>query len=152
MSDPIVNAARAAVSGIREGLAVGKEIEELGKDIAELGKADLQARQAYRRKQAVRKPDTHFFEAINEWQRFREIHDMRQEMINDVKRKYGQKAVDEIIAIEERMKKDWEKIYTEDGHDRQKLFMLKVYCFLLAAIITAILWINGTIRAMSEAL
>ena len=152
MSDPIVNAARAAVSGIREGLAVGKEIEELGKDIAELGRADLQARAAYRRKQAVRKPDTHFFEAINEWQRFKEIHDMRQEMIDEVKRRYGQKAVDEINAIEERMKKDWERIYNEDGHDRKKLFMLKVYCFLLAAIITAILWINGTIRAMSEAM
>lgn len=152
MSDPIISAARAAVSGIREGLAVGKEIEELGKDIAQLGKADLQARAAYRRKQAVRKPDTHFFEAIEEWKRFREIHDMRQEMIDDVKRKYGQKAVDEINAIEERMKKDWEKIYNEDGHDRQKLFMLKVYCFLLAAIITAIMWINGTIRALSEAM
>ena len=152
MSDPIISAARAAVSGIREGLAVGKEIEELGKDIGELGKADLRARQAYRRKQAVRKPDTHFFEAINEWQRFREIHDMRQEMINDVKRKYGQKAVDEIVAIEERMKKEWEKIYNEDGHDREKLFMLKVYCFLAAAIIVAIMYINGTIRALSEAM
>jgi hypothetical protein len=152
MSDPIISAARAAVSGIREGLAVGKEIEELGKDIGELGKADLRARQAYRRKQAVRKPDTHFFEAINEWQRFREIHDMRQEMINDVKRKYGQKAVDEIVAIEERMKKEWEKIYNEDGHDREKLFMLKVYCFLAAAIVVAIMYINGTIRALSEAM
>lgn len=152
MSDPIIGAARAAVSGIREGLAVGKEIEELGKDIANLGKADLEARRAYRRKQAVRKPDTHFFEAVEEWQRFREIHDMRQEMLDDVKRKYGQKAVNDILAIEERMKKDWDKIYTEDGYDRKKLFMVKVYCFLLAAIITAILWINGTIRAMSEAL
>lgn len=152
MSDPIIGAARAAVSGIREGLAVGKEIEELGKDIANLGKADLEARRAYRRKQAVRKPDTHFFEAVEEWQRFREIHDMRQEMLDDVRRKYGSKAVQEITEIEERMKKEWEKIYTEDGHDRKKLFMVKVYCFLLAAIITAILWINGTIRAMSEAL
>jgi hypothetical protein len=152
MSDPIVSAARTAVAGIREGLAVGKEIEELGKDIAELGKADLKARAAYRRKQAVRKPDTHFFEAIDEWKRFREIHDMRQEMIDEVKRRYGQRAVDEINSIEERMKKDWERIYNEDGHDRKKLFMLKVYCFLLAAIITAILWINGTIRAMSEAM
>jgi hypothetical protein len=152
MSDPIVGAARAAVSGIREGLAVGKEIEELGKDIAELGKADLAARRAYRRKQAVRKPDTHFFEAFDEWQRFRQIHDMRQELLEDIKHKYGAYAAQEVIDIEDRMKKDWEKIYTEDGHDRHKLFMVKVYCFLLAAIITAILWINGTIRAMSEAL
>ena len=152
MSDPITGAARAAISGIREGLAVGKELEELTKEIGELGQADIAARRAYRRKQAVRKPDTHFFEAIEEWKRFREIHDMRQEMINDVKRKYGQKAVDEINEIEQRMKKDWEKIYNEDGHDRKKLFMVKVYCFLLAAIITAILWINGVIHQMAEAM
>lgn len=152
MSDPIIGAARAAISGIREGLAVGKEIEELGKDIAQLGKADLAARAAYRRKQAVRKPDTHFFEAFDEWQRFRQILDMREELLDDIRRKYGSGAVQEVIAIEERMKKEWESIYTEDGHDRKKLFMVKVYCFLLAAIITAILWINGTIRAMSEAL
>jgi hypothetical protein len=152
MSDPIIGAARAAVSGIREGLAVGKEIEALTKDIGDLGKADLQARQAYRRKQAVRKPDTHFFEAFEEWQRFRQIYDMRQELLDDIKRKYGAKAVQEVIAIEERMKKDWEKIYNEDGHDRKKLFMLKVYCFAFAAIIVAIMWINGTIRALSEAM
>jgi hypothetical protein len=150
--DPITGAARAAISGIKEGLAVGKELEELTKEIGNLGKADLQARQAYRRKQAVRKPDTHFFEAVEEWKRFREIHDMRQEMLAEVKRSYGQKAVDDIVAIEERMKKDWQKIYNEDGHDKQKLFMLKVYCFLAAACIVAILYINGIIRQMSEAL
>jgi hypothetical protein len=150
--DPVTTAARAAISGIKEGLAVGKELEELTKEIGQLGKADLSARQAYRRKQAVRKPDTHFFEAVEEWKRFREIHDMRQEMLDEVKRNYGQKAVDDIIKIEARMKQDWEKIYNEDGHDRKQLFMLKVYCFGLAAIIVAILYINGIIRQMSEAL
>lgn len=150
--DPVTGAARAAISGIKEGLAVGKELEELTKEIGQLGQADLQARRAYRRKQTVRKPDTHFFEAVEEWKRFREIHDMRQEMLAEVKRNYGQKAVDDIVAIEERMKKEWDKIYTEDGHDKKKLFMLKVYCFGLAAIITAILYINGIIRQMSEAL
>lgn len=150
--DPVTGAARAAISGIKEGLAVGKELEELTKEIGNLGKADLAARQAYRRKQAVRKPDTHFFEAVEEWKRFREIHDMRQEMLAEVKRSYGQKAVDDIVAIEERMKKDWEKIYNEDGHDKKKLFMLKVYCFLAAACIVAILYINGIISQMSEAL
>jgi hypothetical protein len=50
------------------------------------------------------------------------------------------------------MKQDWERIYNEDGHDRKQLFMLKVYCFGLAAIIVAILYINGIIRQMSEAL
>jgi hypothetical protein len=73
-------------------------------------------------------------------------------MLAEVKRSYGQKAVDDIVAIEERMKKDWQKIYNEDGHDKQKLFMLKVYCFLAAACIVAILYINGIIRQMSEAL
>ena len=150
--DPVTTAARAAISGIKEGLAVGKELEELTKEIGQLGKADLSARQAYRRKQAVRKPDTHFFEAVEEWKRFREIHDMRQEMLDEVKRRYGQRAVDDIIRIENRMKQDWEKIYNEDGHDRKQLFMLKVYCFGLAAIIVAILYINGIIRQMSEAL
>lgn len=152
MSDPIIASARAAVSGIREGLKVGKEIEELGKDIAELGKADLAARAQYRRAQIVKKPDTHFFEAIAEWRRVRDVYDLREEMLADVRKEYGSKAAEEVVEIEERMKKDWQRIYNEDGHDRQKLFMLKVYCFLLAAIITAIMWVTGTIRALSEAM
>ena len=152
MPDPIVQAARVAVTGIREGLAVGKEVEALGKDISALGKADLQARAQYRRAQIVKKPDTHFFEAINEWRRVRDIYVMREEMLNDVKRQFGKKAVDEIVEIEERMKKDWGRIYTEDGLDRQKLFMLKVYCFLAAAVIVFILWINGSIHELAKAM
>lgn len=148
--DVVVASARAAVEGIREGLKVGQEIEALTKDIGNLGKADLAARAQYRRAQIVKKPETHFFQAVDEWRKVREIYDMRQEMLDDVKRKYGQKAVDEVIAIEERMKKDWQKIYTEDGHDRQKLFMVKVYCFLAAAFIVFIMWLNGTIRELSE--
>ena len=148
--DVVVASARAAVEGIREGLKVGQEIEALTKDISNLGKADLAARAQYRRAQIVKKPDTHFFQAVDEWRRVREIYDMRQEMLNDVKRKYGQKAVDEVIAIEERMKKDWQKIYNEDGHDKQKIFMLKVYCFLAAAVVVLIMWMTGAIREMSE--
>lgn len=148
--DVVVASARAAVEGIREGLKVGQEIEALTKDIGNLGKADLAARAQYRRAQIVKKPDTHFFQAVDEWRRVREIYDMRQDMLNDVKRKYGQKAVDEVIAIEERMKKDWQKIYNEDGHDKQKLFMLKVYCFLAAAVVVLIMWMTGAIREMSE--
>ena len=140
--DVVVASARAAVEGIREGLKVGQEIEALTKDISNLGKADLAARAQYRRAQIVKKPDTHFFQAVDEWRRVREIYDMRQEMLNDVKRKYGQKAVDEVIAIEERMKKDWQKIYNEDGHDKQKLFMLKVYCFLAAAVVVLIMCVS----------
>jgi len=150
--DVVVASARSAIEGIREGLAVGKELEALTKDIGELGKADLAARAQYRRAQITKKPDTHFFQAVDEWRKVKEIYDMRQEMLDDIKRKYGQKGVDEVIAIEERMKKDWQRIYTEDGHDREKLFLVKVYCFLAAAFITLLLWLNGTIRALSEAL
>lgn len=150
--DVVVASARAAVEGIRESLKVGQEIEALTKDISALGKADLQARAQYRRAQIVKKPDTHFFQAVDEWRRVREIYDMRQEMLNDVKHRYGQKAVDEVIAIEERMKKDWQRIYNEDGHDRQKLFMLKVYCFLAAGVIVLIMWMTGAIRELSEML
>jgi len=148
--DVVVASARAAVEGIRESLKVGQEIEALTKDISALGKADLQARAQYRRAQIVKKPDTHFFQAVDEWRRVREIYDMRQEMLNDVKHRYGQKAVDEVIAIEERMKKDWQRIYNEDGHDREKLFMLKVYCFLAAGVIVLIMWMTGAIRELSE--
>jgi len=148
--DVVVASARAAVEGIRESLKVGQEIEALTKDISALGKADLQARAQYRRAQIVKKPDTHFFQAVDEWRRVKEIYDMRQEMLNDVKRKYGQKAADEVIAIEERMKKDWQRIYNEDGHDREKLFMLKVYCFLAAGVIVLIMWMTGAIRELSE--
>ncbi len=36
MSEPVTQAAKAAVSGIREALAVGKELEAVTKDIQDL--------------------------------------------------------------------------------------------------------------------
>ncbi len=51
MSEPVTQVAKAAVAGIKEALAVGKELESVTKDIQDLGKADVQARAAFRKKQ-----------------------------------------------------------------------------------------------------
>ncbi len=67
MSEPVTQVAKTAVAGIREALAVGKEIESVTKDIQDLGKADLQARASFRRKQKQRPSDTSVFLAVEEW-------------------------------------------------------------------------------------
>jgi hypothetical protein len=54
MSEPVTQVAKAAVAGIKEALAVGKELESVTKDIQELGKSEVQARAAFRKKQLNR--------------------------------------------------------------------------------------------------
>ena len=116
-----------------------------------MGQKELAARRDWRRKQAQRNGDWAFIDAVDEYKRVKDALDMKEQIRRETIKRWGPGAWDEVLEIEARQKTDYEKIYNEDGHDRQKLFMVKVYCFSLAAIIVLILWANGIIREMSDA-
>ena len=143
MSEPVTQAAKAAVSGIREALAVGKELESVTKDIQDLGKADVQARAAYRRKQKQRPKDTAVFSAVEEWRGVYEIRKIEEELKHDIIAKHGQAAWDEVMTIKERILKDNKDLTDEFGRDLKKLAMLKWYCFIAAFLLVSLAYISG---------
>lgn len=140
MADPIVSSARAAVSGIREALEVGKEMEALGNDIAKLGDADLAARQAYRKKNRRVSGNTVTFEAVDEWRRVKDVEELVQQLKQDVIAKYGQSEWEKIRKIRERMAKEQKDEVDEHGRDLRKMRALKWWCFWASAFCTYWLW------------
>jgi predicted RNA-binding protein with RPS1 domain len=143
MSEPVTQVAKTAVAGIREALAVGKELEAVTKDIQDLGKADLQARASYRRKQRQKPSDTSVFSAVEEWRGVYEIKKIEEELKQDIVAKHGQQAWDEIMVIKDRILKDNKDLTDEYGRDLHKLAMLKWYCFLTAFILVSFFYVLG---------
>lgn len=149
MTDPVIGTARTAIAGLKEAIKVGKEFEEVTQEIADLGKAELQARALARRKANVKNPETHFIQAAQEFNRFKEVEKIKTEMYSEIEKTWGKKGLEEVQKIEKRMAEDFKRMYTEDGIDKEKLFVVKAWCFFAAFCITAFLWYNGTIRQLS---
>ena len=143
MSEPVTQVAKAAVAGIKEALAVGKELESVTKDIQELGKSEVQARAAFRKKQLNRPKDTSVFSAVEEWRGVYEIKKIEEELIRDIIEKHGPAAWAEIEVIKERILKDNKTLTDEYGRDLHKLAMLKWYCFSAALLIVSFAYVVG---------
>ena len=143
MSEPVTQVAKAAVAGIKEALAVGKELESVTKDIQELGKADVQARAAFRKKQLNRPKDTSVFSAVEEWRGVYEIKKIEDELKHDIIEKHGHAAWAEIEVIKERILKDNKNLTDEYGRDLKKLAELKLYCFLAALVLVSFAYVVG---------
>jgi hypothetical protein len=141
MSEPVTQVAKAAVAGIKEALAVGKELESVTKDIQDLGKADVQARAAFRKKQLNRPKDTSVFSAVEEWRGLYEIKQIEEELKRDIIEKHGPAAWTEVEVIKERILKDNKNLTDEFGRDLKKLNELKIYCFLASLFIVTTYYI-----------
>ena len=141
MSEPVTQVAKAAVAGIKEALAVGKELESVTKDIQDLGKADVQARAAFRRKQLNRPKDTSVFSAVEEWRGLYEIKKIEEELKRDIIEKHGPAAWTEVEAIKQRILADNKNLTDEFGRDLKKLNELKIYCFLASLFIVTTYYI-----------
>jgi predicted RNA-binding protein with RPS1 domain len=143
MSEPVTQVAKAAVAGIKEALAVGKELESVTKDIQELGKADVQARAAFRKKQLNRPKDTSVFSAVEEWRGVYEIKQIEEELKRDIIEKHGHAAWTEVEAIKQRILADNKNLTDEFGRDLKKLAELKLYCFLAALVLVSFAYVVG---------
>jgi hypothetical protein len=141
MSEPVTQVAKAAVAGIKEALAVGKELESVTKDIQDLGKADVQARAAFRKKQLNRPKDTSVFSAVEEWRGLYEIKQIEEELKRDIIEKHGPAAWTEVEAIKQRILADNKNLTDEFGRDLKKLNELKIYCFLASLFIVTTYYI-----------
>lgn len=149
--DPFVEAVKGGIGGFSEAISLADDLDGVAQQLQELGKKELQAKAAWRRKQAFVTGDYGYVDAVAEWRRVKEAREARDMIMQEIIRKYGPSAWDEVLAIEARQKEDAKRMFTEDGHDREAMFKLKMWSFGLAAIITLLLWLNGTIHEMAVA-
>jgi hypothetical protein len=139
--DPIVQSLKGVTGGLNSVLDFADEADATAKRIAALGKQELAARAAWRRKEVHRNGDYAFIDATEEYKRVREALDLKDKVKAEFVRKYGPASWYEVESIIERQAEEKKKLFTEDGHDRKALFMVKLYCFLAAGIITFGLWL-----------
>jgi len=85
MSDPI-ETTRAALSGIKEAVKVGREIKETAREVNTFLDEEAKARVAWKRKQQqmMRRGDMVWMEAIDEYRIIRQIREAEQEMYRQV--------------------------------------------------------------------
>lgn len=143
MSDPIVAAAKTTVAGIKEALAVGKEIDQLTAEISELGKAEVAARSAFRQRQRVVNGDTTIVSALQEYERLKSVKDVEAELRAKVIEDYGKEAWDEILKIKQRKIKEMLEERDEYGNDLKKLKELKWWSFAFGLVCVVLLKVFG---------
>lgn len=151
VSDPFVGQIKASIGGLSEVISLADDLDGVAQQVSDLGKKELAARRAWRSKQVKVNGDYAFVDAVDEYKRVKEAQELRDQMMQETIRRWGPGAWDEVLVIEARQKDERQKLYTEDGHDREAMFKLKLWCFGLAACITLILWLNGTIHEMAVA-
>lgn len=143
--DPILTAAKGAAQGIKSAIQSGKELSSAVDDIQRLGVAELQAKQAYKKKQRFVTGDTTIMTAFAEWRRLKQIKEAENELKDSLIERYGkfeaEKEWVEILAIKERQMKEVKDGKDEFGRDLAKLRLLKVWCFTISFFLVTIYYI-----------
>jgi hypothetical protein len=106
MSDPAATA-RAALGGIKEAVAVGREIKETAKEVNAFLDEEAKARVAWKRKQQQieRRGDMMFMNAYEEYKIIRQIRDAEADMYRQIEQQYGKSAVSEVKSLITQMRK-----------------------------------------------
>ena len=138
--DPLIEAVKGGIGGFSEAISLADDLDGVAQQLGDLGKKETAARAAWRRKQAFVSGDYGYVDAVAEWKRVKEAQEAREEVRQQVVRRWGASAWDEVLAIEKRQKEDSARIYTEDGHDREAMNRVKWLCFGAAAVVTYLLW------------
>ncbi len=153
VSDPFVGQIKASIGGLSEVISLADDLDGVAKQVSDLGQKELSLRRNYRAA-AMRKQhaaDYTFVSAVQEFNELKDCLALKDELKSQVVAKYGTQGWTMVEEIEARQRADAKRLFTEDGHDRAKMARVKWACFGLAACITLILWLNGTIHEMSVA-
>lgn len=149
--NPFIGEIKAGIGGLSEAISLAEDLEGVAQQVQDLGKKELAARRDWRRKQVQVNGDYAFVDAVDEYRRVKEAMELKAELKKQAIAKWGPQAWNEIELIEARQKDDYARLYTEDGHDREKMFQLKLACFAAALIVTLLLWANGTVHELAVA-
>ena len=131
MSDPI-QTTRAALSGIKEAVKVGREIKETATEVNQFLDEEAKARVAWKRKQQQieRRGDMMFMTAYEEYKIIRQIRDAEMEMYKQIELEYGRSAVSEVKSLITQMRKQHRELnddfYRKRMETRREMFWLLI--------------------------
>ena len=131
MSDPAATA-RAALSGIKEAVQVGREIKETANEVNAFLDEEAKARLAWKRKQQQieRRGDMMFMTAYEEYKIIRQIRDAEMEMYKQIELEYGRSAVSEVKSLITQMRKQHRELnddfYRKRMETRREIFWILV--------------------------
>lgn len=134
MSDlDAVSSAKAALSGIRKGLEVGREIHQTANEVNAFLDEEAKARIAWKRRQQEiqRRGDMVFVDAVKEYRIIRQIRDAEAQMYRDIEREFGKSAVQEVKSLIVRLRKDHREL--NDEFYRKRMQARKEWGWLIVA-------------------
>ncbi len=136
MPDPfgITEGVKAVTSSINESVKASKELSKAIDGVLELADSAAKERTESRKKARQVNPDTAtIIEAVDEWQRLLIARQSEAKIQEQITKKYGSHAWDEIQGIKAR--KLWEERQDRylEQHDRRVMKSVMLLCYIFAA-------------------
>ena len=136
MPDPfgITDGVKSVTSSINESVQASQELSEAIEGVLEVADKVAKERAASRKKARQVNPDTTtIIEAIDEWQRLLIARQSEAKIQEQITKKYGAKAWDEIQSI--KFRKQWEERQDRylEQHDRRIMKSVMLLCYIFAA-------------------
>ena len=140
-----VGSAKAALSGIKKGLEVGREIHQTAREVNAFLDEEAKARVAWKKRQqeVQRRGDMVFVDAVKEYRIIRQIRDAEAQMYRDIEREFGKAAVSEVKALIVRLRKDHRELHDEFYRKRMEARKEWGVLLVLSVIIYAVLKLTG---------
>lgn len=142
-SDPS-QVVKSALGGIKEAIAAGREIKETAKEVNAFLDEEARARVAWRRRQqeVQRRGDMMYIDAINEYRILYDIRQQKEQAFKQIEKEFGKRAIQEVQALEDRLRKDRKELQREYDSDRRATRNEWLVLGLLSLLIYAILKIT----------
>ena len=144
MTDPAATA-RAALGGIKEAVAVGREIKETAKEVNAFLDEEAKARVAWKRKQQQieRRGDMMFMNAYEEYKIIRQIRDAEAEMYRQIEQEYGRSAVSEVKSLITQMRKQHLELTDEMYRKRMETRREMLWILMASTVVYGIFKMMG---------
>ena len=137
--------ARAALSGIKKGLEVGREIHQTAREVNAFLDEEAKARVAWKKRQQEinRRGDMLFMDAAKEYRIIRQIRDAETNMYKEVEREFGKPAVQEVKSLIVRLRKDHRELNDEFYRKRMEARREWGILLVITLVIYAVLKFTG---------
>jgi len=132
---------QTALGGIKEALKAGRDIKETAKEVNAFLDEEAKARVAWRRKQqeVQRRGDMMYIDAINEYRVLYNLRKNKEDAFRQIEKEFGKRAIDEVQALEVRLRKERKELQKEYDSDRQATRNEWLILGVLSLIIYAVL-------------
>jgi hypothetical protein len=132
---------QTALGGIREALKAGRDIKETAKEVNAFLDEEARARVAWRRKQqeVQRRGDMMYIDAINEYKILYNLRRNKEDAFKQIEKEFGKRAVQEVEALEVRLRKERKELQGEYDSDRRATRNEWLILGVLALIVYAVL-------------